>query len=227
MRDDPEIALPRRATSIWDRPDDWPYEPPGWVFIASAIKKLGKGDDEAGKKKLRELCAQGRLSAAVVLEHGRLEVLAAHQWNTDACKKWFASCEVSLRELMSVNPTAKITTHWLFIEKASLSAVVAQEEKQAPEPWSPDNAGAPDVDGASIEPTVVSPDALRSYLKDRKTDIIERGDLPPTMIQLWGDAKKHFAGKKVPREQFELTLEGNSTTGVGGKRSPRPLESAQ
>ena len=42
---------PRMATSIWDRPDDWPdFEPPGWVFIASAIKKLGKGDDEAGKK---------------------------------------------------------------------------------------------------------------------------------------------------------------------------------
>ncbi len=96
--------LPRRATSIWDRPDDWPFEPPGWVFIASAIKELGKGDDEAGKKKLRELCALGRLRAAGLMRDGQLEVLAAHRWNTDACKKWFASCQVSLRELMEHQP---------------------------------------------------------------------------------------------------------------------------
>ena len=56
---------------------------------------------------------------------GQLEVLAAHQWNTDACKKWFASFKVSLTELMRIDPSAEISMHWLFIEKASLNAVVA------------------------------------------------------------------------------------------------------
>ena len=125
--------LPRRATSIWDRPEDWPdFEPPGWVFIASAIKELGKGDKEAGKKKLRELCAIGRLRAAGRMRDGQLEELAAHQWNSDDCKKWFASLKVSLTDLMRIVPSAEITTHWLFIEKASLNAVVGHTEALAP-----------------------------------------------------------------------------------------------
>lgn len=124
---------------FWERPAQWPYDAPGYVFMGRACDQLGQamlaaewkgvGNSDQRKKaleRIREHCAYSRLSSAIQTGDGSFIEVPPARWNTLNCWQWFESCSISSPEVYGSahHPLATVTYLPLYVTEESLTRLL-------------------------------------------------------------------------------------------------------
>lgn len=122
----------RSQLSIWNRQQDWPFEPSDCYFLARAAQILhpeaNEGLRELAASAMQRHLANGELSAVALLLDGTLAPIRSEAWVvSENFAKWFSTCQITNFDLFGagMHPLAGVTDHWLFIKKAGLDAKLA------------------------------------------------------------------------------------------------------
>lgn len=175
--------------SAWLRPQAWPYNAPGYVYMMRAAEQIGatllpsdwKGiNNSVGRHQvlaaIREHCAYGRLTAAAMVFDGKFKELPAHRWNNFDCWKWFPKCTITNFEVIEhAHPLAGLSHFPLYLTEQSLRRLLPQQPEAEPEV----------VTSSGLKPT-------REQLEQLFYDI----------VQYWRD-KGSIDEYRVTREDFE------------------------
>lgn len=122
---------------LWERPEEWPYELPGYVFLARACEQIGQlrsdwngvRDSRTRKEVLesiREHCAYGRLLAFALAYRGELKPIPAPHWFNSDCWEWFPDCTITNFAIYGagIHPLAGVAHFPLYISENSLTGVL-------------------------------------------------------------------------------------------------------
>jgi hypothetical protein len=132
-------AYSKSQPSIWERQQDWPFEPSGYYFLARAAHVLfpdvAEDLQKAAGSRMRRKLADGEFPAVALMSDGRLAPVRSSAWVFEEnFNKWFSSCQITNFDLFGsgVHPLAGMTHFWLFVEKASVDAIFSPEIEKPP-----------------------------------------------------------------------------------------------
>lgn len=125
----------RRRPFRWSDEQTWPFDPPGYVFLARAAKpfqEIRPGlSHHAIKLEMREHLAYGRLRSALLFEDGTLVAMPAHAWNTDDFEDWFETGKATYCP-EDAHPLYTPPKLWLYIEVGGLNTLLAPTVDRTP-----------------------------------------------------------------------------------------------
>jgi hypothetical protein len=143
-------APARFTKDIWKDSESWPFEPPGYVFLARLVQNVendARIERPAAKREVRQQLASGKLNAYALTEDGMAPVPQQAWWHDDNFRDWFLKCRMTNFELFGsgMHPLARVSEYWLFV--ASGEALTGQRELERGQ--TPDERVHPAIDDVS------------------------------------------------------------------------------
>jgi hypothetical protein len=121
--------------TFWQKPERWPRDPDGFVFLARAVLAIGRAkfgtdwapsDYLAGAEAIEvqqlvvSSCESGTLHSSFRDEDsGKMFEMQPRVWNTDSWRSRFARCRMDPWRPMSNSPDG-LSYQWIFISKRDL-----------------------------------------------------------------------------------------------------------